>query len=87
MWHVEFDPRAAKELKRLGTADKRRIAQFIDERLLADDNPRKYGLALSGKLTGLWRYRVGDVRIVCRIEDHRLMVLVIKIGKRSEIYR
>ncbi len=87
MWHVEFDRRAAKELQRLGTADKRRIAQFIDERLLAGDNPRKYGLALSGKLSGLWRYRVGDVRIICRIEDDQLMVLVIKVGKRSEIYR
>lgn len=51
------------------------------------DNPRSTGHGLAGPLSGLWRYRVGDYRIICDIQDHKLVVLVVEIGHRSDIYR
>lgn len=87
MWNVEFDRRAVKDLDRLGTADQRRVVHFIDDRLLSGGDPRSLGAALKGKLSGLWRYRVGDIRIIAQIEDDRLVILVVGMGKRSEIYR
>jgi mRNA interferase RelE/StbE len=86
-WTVEFDKRALKGLDRLSTANKLRISRFIDERVLKADDPRKLGTALTGGLGGLWRYRVGDLRIVAKIIDHRLVVLVVEIGHRREVYR
>lgn len=85
-WRVEFDERALKELKRLGAVEQARVRRFIDEKVLAN-GPRSSGKALSGPLAGLWRYRVGDIRIIARIEDDALVVLVIEVGHRSSIYR
>ncbi|MDP1731871.1 MAG: type II toxin-antitoxin system RelE/ParE family toxin [Devosia sp.] len=86
-WRVEFDERAFKELKRLGAVERGRVRRFIDDRLLASGSPRSHGKALSGALANLWRYRVGDIRIIARIEDDALVVHVIEVGHRSEIYR
>jgi mRNA interferase RelE/StbE len=87
VWEVEFDIRAAKSLERLSSADRERIRRFIDERLLRMDDPRTMGMPLSGALTGLWRYRVGDFRIIAKIIDERLVVLVVEVGHRREVYR
>jgi mRNA interferase RelE/StbE len=87
VWKVEFDKRAVKSLDRLSTANKIRISRYIDDRLLRADDPRSLGTALTGGLAGLWRYRVGDFRIIARIIDHRLVVLVVEIGHRREVYR
>ena len=62
-----------------------RILEFLQTRLPRD--PRRIGDALQGKLKGLWRYRVGDHRIICQIEDERITVVVIRVGHRREIYR
>jgi mRNA interferase RelE/StbE len=86
-WRVEFDAAAAKELKKLGAADQKRVLKFLRERVAADDDPRRLGSALTGEFAGLWRYRVGDFRIIAAIEDSRLIVLVLRIGHRREIYR
>lgn len=86
-WRVEFDAAAAKELKKLNPADQSRILKFLRERVAADDDPRRLGSALTGEFSGLWRYRVGDFRIVAAIEDARVIVLVLRIGHRREIYR
>ncbi len=59
----------------------------MEERVAAHDNPRDLGAALSGRLAGHWRYRVGDYRIICKIEDETITILVIEIGHRREIYR
>jgi mRNA interferase RelE/StbE len=59
----------------------------LRERLAAADNPRNTGKALSGPLGGLWRYRVGDYRLICEIQDGVLCVLVLKIGNRREVYK
>ncbi len=65
----------------------KRIVSFLQERIQTADNPRSTGKALQGSLSGLWRYRVGDYRLLCRIEDDELIILVIEIGHRREVYR
>ena len=59
----------------------------MDERVAVLDNPRTLGKGLSGLLGGLWRYRVGDCRVICEIQDGALCVLVVKLGNRREVYR
>ena len=59
----------------------------MDGRVADLDNPRTLGEALSGRLGGLWRYRVGDCRVICEIQDGTLCILVVKIGNRREVYR
>lgn len=86
-WRVEFNGSAAKEFRKLGTAEKRRILKYLRERVAESDDPRALGIALTGDFVGLWRYRVGDYRLIASIEDSRLVVLVVRIGHRREIYR
>lgn len=63
------------------------IFRYLKSRIATPDNPRRFGKALTGGLAGLWRYRVRDWRIICRIEDHDVTVLVLDIGNRKDIYR
>jgi mRNA interferase RelE/StbE len=63
------------------------MRDFLEDRIASLDDPRSTGHSLTGQLSGLWRYRVGDFRIICDIQDQRLVVLVVEIGHRSEIYR
>lgn len=86
-WQVEFDVRAAKELKKLDAASQRAILGFFKERIATDLDPRRFGKALSGNLAGLWRYRIGDYRVLCIIQDEKLTVLALKVGHRREVYR
>jgi mRNA interferase RelE/StbE len=87
-WHVELSATAAKELEKLGPPQRKRILQFLQERLAPLDNPRSIGRALHGpKLGEFWKYRVGDYRLISRIEDVRVLVLVLRIGHRREVYR
>lgn len=86
MWQVEFDARAARELRKLDRQHQTRIVRFLRERVAIAEDPRRLGRALKGQSAGLWRYRVGPFRLVCSIEDDRLVVLVIRIGDRREIY-
>ena len=74
-------------MRRLHRSEAKRIRDFLNERVASLDSPRRIGEALVGPLKGFWRYRVGDYRILCRIEDDKLVVLVIEIGHRSDIYR
>ena len=85
-WDIEFDKKAQKELTKLDRSVQRRIITELDgvSRL---ENPRLLGKGLAGNLSGLWRYRVGDYRIICQLEDSRLVVLVIKISHRCDVYK
>ena len=85
-WKIELDSRAAKELRTLDRQHQQRIVRFLRERVAIADDPRSLGRPLKGQATGLWRYRVGPFRILCTIEDERLVVLVIRIGHRREVY-
>jgi len=86
-WTIEFDPSAQKELAELDKSIARRILKFLYERLGKLDDPRKIGKPLHGVLDQFWRYRVGDYRIICSLEHDRLLVLVLRIGHRREVYR
>ena len=86
-WKVEYAQSVQKSVAKLDPAIRSRIREYIENRLALLDDPRQIGDALTGPLRGSWRYRVGDYRIICRILDDRLVVLVIQIGHRSDVYR
>ena len=86
-WRIEFDPSAVRELRKLDPQNARRILQFLHGRVAALDDPRSIGEALKGsKLGDFWKYRVGDYRLICDIQDRVLCVLVLRIGHRREVY-
>ena len=87
VWRVEFDPAAVRDLRKLGSEAERQILRYVRQRIATADNPRRFGKALAADKKGLWRYRVGDYRIVALIEDDRFVVLVVTIGHRREVYR
>ena len=86
-WRIEFVPAAAKELKKLGKSEAARIVTTLETRIAALEDPRMIGSALTGELGGLWRWRIGDYRIIARIEDERITILIVRIGHRRGIYR
>lgn len=87
-WSIDFDPRAKRELKQLDPQVARRLSRFLFERIAPLDDPRSIGDALKGSELGeLWKYRVGDYRIIVSIEDKRVRILVVRIGNRREVYR
>lgn len=87
-WQIEFDPDALKELKKLDRPVQLRLVVFLRDRLAPLDDPRSIGEALSGaRLGSYWKYRVGDWRVVCDIQDQRIVVRVLRIGNRREVYR
>ena len=85
-WVIEWDDDAIKQFAKIGGSNRAAISKYLNERIAGKNEPRRFGKALSRELKGLWRYRVGDFRIICRIEDHRLVVLVVGIGHRKEVY-
>jgi mRNA interferase RelE/StbE len=86
-WRVEFDRDAVRDLRKLGSDAERTILKYLRERIAGTDDPRRFGHPLTGDLKGLWRYRVGDYRIVASIQDRRFVVLVVTVGHRREVYR
>lgn len=86
-WRIDLSETATKQLSKLDKVEAKRITTFLRRRLAALDNPRSIGKALTGPLGDLWRYRVGDHRIICEIQDSVLCVLVVKIGNRRDVYR
>lgn len=86
-WTIEYAETAKKQLRKLDKLAARRVVEFMDERVAPSDDPRTLGKALKGSLGDLWRYRVGDYRVLCDIRDRVLTVLVLQIGNRREVYR
>jgi len=85
---VEFSAEADRELAKLDSQHSKRILKFLHERVAKLDDPRSIGEALRGSRLGeLWKYRVGHFRLICKIEDDRLLVLILRVGHRREIYR
>lgn len=85
-WTIEFLPAAAKDLKALDRQIARRIVRTLEERIAAND-PRTLGAPLAGEHAGYWRWRIGDYRVIARIEDERVTVLVVRVAHRREVYR
>jgi mRNA interferase RelE/StbE len=86
-WKIEYAETAKKQLLKLDKLAARRIVDFMDERVALSEDPRGMGKALKGPLGDLWRYRVGDFRVICDIQDGVLTVLVLQVGNRRQIYR
>jgi mRNA interferase RelE/StbE len=87
-WKIEFSEPADRELNRLDPKQSRRILKFLLGIVAKLDDPRSVGKPLQGLHFGeLWRYRVGDFRIICKLRDEVLVVLVVQIGPRRDIYR
>lgn len=87
-WKIELSATAACELDKLDSPQAKRILKFLKERLSPLENPRSIGQALRGSEFGeFWKYRVGDYRLICRIEGDRLLILVLRVGHRREVYR
>jgi mRNA interferase RelE/StbE len=86
-WRIEYTDTARTQLRRLDRDTARRIINYMDERVAVLDAPRSVGQALTGPLGGLWRYRVGDCRVICDIQDDALRVLVVRVGRRDQVYR
>jgi|APEBP8051073178_1049388.scaffolds.fasta_scaffold06045_5 mRNA interferase RelE/StbE len=88
VWQIEVSDAAKKQLARMGRVEAKRITTYLRTRISVLDNPRQLGDALQGaRLGGLWRYRVGDYRVLVEIKDEIVTVLVVGIGHRGEVYR
>lgn len=87
-WTIELDRAAVRDLRKLDRQTARRILAFLHGRVGTLDDPRSIGQALKGSRLGeFWKYRVGDCRVIARIEDNALRVLVVRIGNRRHVYR
>ncbi len=86
-WTLEFLPAAIKELRKLDRQVAARIVTTLETRIAALDDPRSTGSALVGELAGLWRWRIGDYRVVARIDDEIITILVVRIAHRRDVHR
>lgn len=87
-WKIDFVPDVEKTLVKLGAEATKRIFKFLRQRVATLEDPRSIGESLKGsRLGGLWRYRAGDYRILCKIQDEKISILVVRIGHRREVYK
>ena len=87
VWTIEISKTAVKQLKKLDKPTQKRILKFLNEKIDQQDNPMSHGKALKGNKSDLWRYRVGDYRIICHFEKEKYVVLALAIGHRKSIYK
>ena len=85
-WTIEWDERAIRDARKLDPQARKNIISYLRERISTEEDPRRFGKPLLTDLSGLWRYRVGDYRILCRIEDDKVIALVLAVGHRNKIY-
>lgn len=87
VWKLDFAPRAQRQLDKIDPENRARILKTLVRELARHENPRSFGEAMIGQWTGYWRYRVGDYRAICRIQDEIVTVFVIQLAHRREVYR
>ena len=88
VWIIKYTESSSKQLKKLDKQTALRVLDYMDERVAVLDDPRSLGKNLKGpKMGEYWRYRVGDIRVICNISDGQMTVLVIEIGNRREVYK
>jgi len=85
-WDYKISEQAINQLKKLGKTEQKRIIAFLDKRISGTEDPRQWGKQLKGELNNIWRYRMGDYRILCQLQDDILIVLVLHAGHRKNIY-
>ncbi len=86
-WTLQISETAKRQLKKLDRSTAQTLLRYLNRLLLEAEDPRQRGKALTANLAGLWRYRVGNYRVICQIEAGQLVLLVLQIGHRSEVYR
>ena len=86
MYRVETTSRFDREFRKLDRYTQKMIAAWIDKYLEECDDPRVHGKGLTANRSGQWRYRIGDYRLICEIEDNKLVILALTVGHRSEVY-
>ncbi len=86
-YNVEVSERFKKEFKKLDKYTQKLIRSWMNKHLVNCENPRAHGKALTANRRGQWRYRIGDYRLICQIEDDKLVILALTVGHRSEIYK
>lgn len=86
-WIIDYSDAALSQLLKLDRQAAKRIVDFMDDRVAQADDPRHHGKPLTGAFGTFWRYRVGDYRIICNIQDGALRVVVVRVGHRKEVYR
>lgn len=86
-WRIEITRTAEKQITKLDRGAQKSILRFLRERVAGAEDPRQLGKALQGEKRGLWRYRVGDYRLICDIQGERVTVLVLEVGHRKDVYR
>ena len=86
-WQVETTARFDKEFKKLDRYTQKMVKAWIEKNLVSCNDPRLHGKGLTANRSGQWRYRIGDYRLICLIEDNRLIILALSIGHRSDIYK
>ncbi len=84
---VEYTPQAVKELKKLDKHTRAMIIGWIEKNLVGCENPRQKGKGLTANRSGQWRYRIGDYRLLADIQDNRIVILILAVGHRSEVYQ
>ncbi len=87
IWTIEYTRTAESQLRKLDRQIARRILDYLDDKIAPLENPRTRGKALTGVLGELWRYRIGDYRVICEIRDNTMRVLVVEVGHRKQIYK
>lgn len=86
IWKIELSEEAEKFLDFLNKADKKTLMQIRKKLEFFAQNPRQFGKPLTGNKQGLWRYRVGDYRVLCHLQDSKFMILALEIGYRKDVY-
>jgi mRNA interferase RelE/StbE len=86
-WTIEYTEAADRQLRKLDKPAARRILDYMNQRIAPLEDVRSAGKALHGTLGDLWRYRIGEYRVICELEDKQLRVLVVRVGTRKDIYR
>lgn len=86
-WKIEIDKKALKEIASLDKPIQKRIVTFLKEKLAKITNPRSIGEALQGELKNFWKYRIGDYRLICSIEDKTVTILVLRADHRRQVYK
>ncbi len=84
-WQVSFDPAAEKQFAKLGRVAQREIEKYIAKNLESEEDPRRFGKPFLS-IKNAWRYRIGDYRLVCLIQNEALVVLALKVGHRRDVY-
>ena len=85
-YSIETIARSDKEFKKLDRYTQRMIKGWIDKYLVGTDDPRRQGKGLTANRSGQWRYRIGDYRLICQIDDGKLVILALSVGHRREVY-